>query len=60
MDSQEYEKRAVPRLTLIDALDKRCQWDKFDCQVSFDILEIRKRRKILMDEQNADEVSAGL
>lgn len=59
MDMQEYNERSIPRLALIDALDKRCQWDKFYFQVSSDVLELRKRREQLMAEQNADEIAAG-
>lgn len=59
MDMQQYNKRSIPRLALIDALDKRCQWEKFDFQVSSDVLELRKKRQKLMAEQNADEIEAG-
>ena len=59
MDMQEYNKRSIPRLALIDALDKRCQWGKFDFQVPDDVLELRKKREKLMDEQNSDEIAAG-
>jgi hypothetical protein len=60
LDIKEYEQRATSRLALIEAMDKRCQWDKFGFQVPFEIQELRRRREKLMDEQTRDEIAAGL
>ena len=60
MDIKTYESRSIPRLKLIEAMDKKCQWDKFDFQLPFGIQELRRRREKLMDEQMKDEIAAGL
>lgn len=57
---EEYEKRALPRLEVIDELTPRCQWEKFDHQCDDITLTIRAKWNRLMDEQGRDEVAAGL
>ena len=59
MDIKTYESRSIPRLRLIEEMDKRCQWEKFDFELPFGIQELRKRREKLMDEQMKDEIAAG-
>ena len=60
MDIKTYEQRAIPRLKLIDTLSEKCEWDKFDFQVSFKVQELRREWKRLMYEQSQDEIAAGL
>jgi hypothetical protein len=59
MTEQEYLARALPRLEQIESLDKRCAWDKWDCECTESELSARRQRKILMDAQGADEVAMG-
>ena len=59
MDIKTYESRSIPRLRLIEEMDKRCQWEKFDFELPFGIQELRKQREKLMDEQMKDEIAAG-
>jgi hypothetical protein len=60
MSEAEYQRRAVPRLAQIDALDKRCEWDKHEFEIDWETRERRERRNRLMAEQNADEFAAGM
>lgn len=60
MTLEEYEARALPRLALIDSLDKRCEWGKWDWECSLEVRKLRDRRERLMQEQAADEKAAGL
>ena len=60
MNIKTYESRSLPRLKLIDELSEKCEWDKFDFQVSFKVQELRLKWKKLMDEQSKDEIAAGL
>ena len=56
----EYKMRAEPRLAAIDAMDKRCEWSKWDFECTPEVQALRERRNRLMSEQIADEVDAGL
>ena len=60
MNIKTYESRAIPRLKLIDTLSEKCEWDKWDFEVSFKVRELRNRWKKLMNEQSKDEIAAGL
>jgi hypothetical protein len=60
MDMETYEKRAIPRLALIDKLSERCAFDKYEFQCSEAELRARATWKKLMNEQGADEIAAGL
>lgn len=56
MTEEMYKARAIPRLAAIDALASRIDFEKCGWQLTPE----GERYQRLMDEQQADEVAAGL
>lgn len=59
----DYEKQTKRRLSIIDSLSPKCQWDKFSGELGDDYAEVmlyRERYTRLMNEQSRAEFEAGI
>ena len=59
MTLTEYNKISALRFSSMDAIDKKCQWDKFDFEVDLETRQARERWNQLIEAQTKDEIEMG-